>query len=73
MTMNWNRIFLILSGSPEDHPKLIAAAGIFVIVWFAMDVIQFVDWATTKVSPTNIVCNEVITKGIEKWKMLHRN
>lgn len=27
--MNWNRIFLVLSGSPENHPRLVAAAGIF--------------------------------------------
>lgn len=54
--MNWNRWFLVISGSPENHPKMIAAAGIFVVVWFAMDLFEFVDWASTKINPAPVVC-----------------
>lgn len=45
--MNINRI---LSGSPEHRTELIAA-GIFVALWFAMDLAQWVDWVASKVHP----------------------
>lgn len=32
-----------LSGQTHTRAELIAA-GLFVVVWFTMDVIQFVDW-----------------------------
>ena len=50
--MNWNRIFLVIAGSPEAHPSLVAAAGLFVVVWFTMDLIQFVDWVVGKIDST---------------------
>ena len=45
----------ILSGSPDSRFQLIAA-GIFVLVWFAIDVIQFTDWAMQKFNPTPVIC-----------------
>jgi hypothetical protein len=50
--MNLHRI---LSGSPEHRTELVAA-GIFVMLWFAMDAIQWVDWISQKIDPTPIVC-----------------
>lgn len=46
----------ILSGSPARRIELIAA-GIFVAVWFLMDVVQFTDWAIQKFSPTPVICS----------------
>jgi hypothetical protein len=44
----------ILAGNPGTRRELVAA-GIFVAVWFAIDVIQFADWAVQKFkSPTTI-------------------
>jgi hypothetical protein len=40
----------ILSGGPTRRGELIAA-GIFVLFWFAIDVIQFADWAWQKLHP----------------------
>lgn len=55
--MNWNRFFLVIAGSPESHPKLVAAAGLFVVVWFTMDLVEFVDWTVGKLSnPSPVVC-----------------
>jgi hypothetical protein len=45
--MNLHRI---LSGSPERRGELIAA-GIFVLIWFVMDVAQWIDWVATKLNP----------------------
>lgn len=42
-----HRIHRILSGSPEHRAELVAA-GLVVAIWFAMDVVQFVDWAIQK-------------------------
>ncbi len=40
----------ILAGNPGTRRELVAA-GIFVAVWFAIDVIQFADWAIQKFNP----------------------
>lgn len=40
----------ILSGGPKRRAELIAA-GAFVAVWFAMDLVEFADWAWSKFSP----------------------
>lgn len=40
----------ILSGSPDTSKELIAA-GLFVAVWFLMDIVQFADWAVQKLKP----------------------
>lgn len=46
----------ILSGSPAHRRELIAA-GLFVAIWFAMDVIQFVDWVASKIAgPVILSC-----------------
>lgn len=45
----------ILSGSPERRAELIAA-GCFVVVWFVMDAVQWVDWLITKIAPAAVVC-----------------
>lgn len=45
--MNLHRI---LSGSPEVRGELVAA-GIFVAVWFVMDLAQWVDWVESKINP----------------------
>jgi hypothetical protein len=37
----------VLSGSPDTSKELVAA-GLFVAVWFLMDVVQFADWAIQK-------------------------
>jgi hypothetical protein len=50
--MNLHRI---LSGSPEHRAELIAA-GLFVLLWFAMDAVQWVDWLQTKMSPVPVIC-----------------
>jgi hypothetical protein len=50
--MNLHRI---LSGTPEHRVELVAA-GIFVALWFAMDFVQWVDWASSKINPTPVVC-----------------
>lgn len=48
-------IHRILSGSPEHRRELIAA-GLFVAVWFAIDLVQWVDWALEKFNPSPVVC-----------------
>lgn len=50
--MNLHRI---LSGTPAVRGELVAA-GIFVAVWFAMDIIQFSDWAMLKLNPAPVAC-----------------
>jgi hypothetical protein len=50
--VNWHRI---LSGSPERRTELVAA-GIFVALWFAMDFVQWIDWASSKLNPAPVVC-----------------
>jgi hypothetical protein len=37
----------ILSGQALTRPQLVGA-GVFVAVWFLMDLIQFVDWLWSK-------------------------
>lgn len=73
--MNLHRI---LSGTPEHRRELIAA-GIFVLVWFGMDVVQFVDWVNSKISPTpsapQFHCGPVLTEshhasGESEWGCL---
>lgn len=52
-------IHRILSGAPE-HRKELIAAGLFVLIWFAMDVIQFADWAWQKYNqPRAIPCEPI--------------
>ena len=48
-------IHRILAGSPLARKELIAA-GVFVAVWFVIDVIEFVDWAQLKIWPAVVVC-----------------
>ena len=51
--LNWHRIF---SGNPE-HSRELFFAGMFVLVWFVMDTIEFVDWAVGKFSnQTTAIC-----------------
>lgn len=50
--MNLHRV---LSGSPVHRVELVAA-GIFVAVWFALDFVQWIDWAVTKFNPVPVVC-----------------
>ena len=54
----------ILSGSPEHRTELMAA-GIFVMVWFTIDAIQWVDWAVSKFSqPQQVVCIPIGTSAL---------
>lgn len=52
----------ILSGSPESRTQLIAA-GLFVGLWFAMDLIEFVDWANQKLHPMPVTCGPSIPQA----------
>jgi hypothetical protein len=46
--MNLHKIF---SGNPEHRIELILAS-VFVLVWFAMDLSEWLDWAISKFNPT---------------------
>lgn len=48
-------IHRILSGSPLQRKELVAA-GIFVAIWFIIDVIQFSDWLLLKLNPVAVMC-----------------
>ncbi len=41
----------IRGGSPHVNRGELVAAGLFVLVWFAIDVIQFADFVWSKFSP----------------------
>ena len=47
--MDLNRI---LSGQTE-HKRELVAAGIFALIWFAMDAAQWIDWLTSSMRRGN--------------------
>ena len=50
----------VVSGNPTRRVELIAA-GIFVLIWFAIDVVQFVDWVVTKWNaPRPVACEPIV-------------
>jgi hypothetical protein len=40
----------ILSGSP-DNRKQLAFAGVFIMFWFTIDFVEWVDWLMLKINP----------------------
>jgi len=48
-------IHKILSGNPDNRPRLILAS-LFVLVWFAMDAIEFGDWVSSKIHTATVAC-----------------
>ena len=47
--MEW--LHKVLSGNPDTNHTL-RWASIFVLVWFAMDTAEFIDWAYGKFNPS---------------------
>jgi hypothetical protein len=43
-------LWLVISGNPATNGHLLLA-GLFVFVWFAIDVLQFSDWVSSKLNP----------------------
>lgn len=59
MGSGMNALHRVLSGNPTRRVELIAA-GIFVLIWFAIDVVQFADWAWQKYNqPRPVACEPV--------------
>jgi hypothetical protein len=51
----------IVSGGPKRRAELIAA-GVFVLIWFGIDIIQFSDWVLQKFNPPETaICLPVLT------------
>jgi hypothetical protein len=46
----------VLSGNAVGRRQLVWAAA-FVVLWFVMDAVEFVDWAAGKIHPT-IACKQ---------------
>lgn len=47
----------IIVGAPEHKLELLAA-GVFAFLWFAMDLIQWIDWLISKLYPAVVVCTK---------------
>lgn len=45
----------VASGTPDTRGQLIAA-GVFALIWFVMDAVQWVDWLVLKFRPPGAAC-----------------
>lgn len=50
-----DHIYKILVGATDDR-RLLVAGGLFVLVWFAMDAVEFTDFIIQKFNSSPVVC-----------------